>query len=118
MTEGSIKKSSANSLEYIRIRLYLMASLPNFEELVKKKVHLYFQGGFIEEISKTIGGTRKKVSNYCKIARVKLRAMEDEENADIYNELAESYSSEFQIDINILPQNSALFHEIVKEYNL
>lgn len=118
MTDCNDEMVKSNKLEYIRIRLYLMASLPDFEELVSNKVHLYLEGGFVGEISKRAGIPRKKVNNYYKIAKVRLRAIENEENADLYNELAESYALEFGINVNMLPQNAARFYDIINEYNL
>ncbi len=114
----SITSTEKYRLEYIRIRLYLMASLPNFEELVKNKVHLYWEYCFIGEIAKRIGTSRRSVNNYYKIAKAKLRAMENKNDVEFYEELADNYSSEFEIDVNILPQNYERFCELRNEYNL
>ena len=60
-----------SNLEYVRARLYVMATVSNFDELVNKKIHLFLEVPFLREFSLASGISKKQVGYCIKIARAK-----------------------------------------------
>lgn len=102
--------------EYIRIRLYLMATIPCFDKIVKERVHLYSETSFIKAICQLLSINKRKFSEYYKIAKTTLSAIEDEENRELYLSLAKEYSEEFEIDFSVLPCNLPLLTEMLEDF--
>ena len=102
--------------EYIRIRLYLMASLDCFYKLTSERVHLYSEGCFMKKMCEVLGVNKRKFSQYYKVAKTKLMALEDNENRALYMSMAQDYSDEFEINIEILPENYVLLGVMFKEF--
>ena len=107
-----------NRLEYIRIRLYLMASRQDFEEMVKMKVHLYMEHVFKKELACRMGISKKSsnISILFKIARAKLRALENENDTLLYEMIANDYTLNTEMDVVVLPENWEHLKELLKEY--
>lgn len=106
---------TTNRLEYIRCRLLVMALLPCFEELIKKKVHLYLESGFNEVLCKNLGISRKKICNYIRIAKATLKVREGID-CDFFKTLIDEYSEEYSIDFKILPENELLLENLLNEF--
>ena len=109
-------KCFERKFEYIRIRLYLMASLPCFYILAAERVHLYSETCFIKKICETLGVNKRKFSQYYKIAKTKLMAIEDKTNQELYNALAKEYSEEYEIEFKIFPENKSLLNDLLKDF--
>lgn len=107
-----------NRLEYIRIRLYLMASRQDFEEMVKMKVHLYMEHVFKKELAVRMGISKKSsnIGILFKIARAKLRALENENDTLLYEMIANDYTLNTEMDVVVLPENWEHLKELLKEY--
>ena len=107
------RKSVSEKLEYIRIRLYMMASMPDFEEMLSLKVHLYSDFDFAKEISRRLHISKKSKRNVYQllsVAKARIKAMENYEDADFYNFMAEEKVKEIERDVEILPENIRKFN--------
>lgn len=105
MCEVSKTRSVADKLEYIRIRLFMMASRTDFEEMVNLKVHLYNEHDFMKELCKRIGITRRNVVKFESLAKARFKAIENIEDAELYNRLADDIVKEIEMDVVVLPEN-------------
>ena len=105
MSENCRAKSINEKLEYIRIRLFLMASFEDFDELLKQKVELYAEHDFIKEISRKLDLPRRKITKIQSLAKAKLRAIESEKDKEFYTQMANEILRECEVDINILDIN-------------
>ena len=105
-------------LEHIRIKLVLMATLPCFEELLQRKVHLYKEASFISVICKILGISRKVCNNYLKIAKLKLYRYEAIEKEDIllYESMIEEYEDEFDIKFICMKENEEKLAAYINEF--
>lgn len=105
MSENIRVKSVSEKLEYIRIRLFLMASFEDFDEMLKQKVELYAEHDFVKEISRRLDLPRRKITKLQSLAKAKLKAIENEKDKDFYTQMANEILSECEIDINVLDIN-------------
>lgn len=105
MEEVVRSKSVKEKLEYIRVRLFMMASLSDFSDMVSENVHLYLEHDFAKEICKRMGISRRNIGKLESIAKARVRVIENSEDAEFYNEMADDIVKQIEIDINMLPEN-------------
>ena len=98
-------RSVKDNLQYIRIRLYLMASVPDFDEMVKQKVHLYLEHQFQKEIADRLNISKKRIPDLERVARAKLIALENEKDTEFYNQLAKDIVEKVEMDVVVSLEN-------------
>ena len=112
MSETIATRSVTEKLEYIRIRLFLMASFEDFDEMLKQKVEIYAEHDFIKEISRRLGLPRRKITKLQSLAKAKLRAIENKNDKEFYTKMANEILNECEMDINILDSNREKYNLI------
>lgn len=117
MYEVAVTRGIKEKLEYIRIRLFMMASLPEFDEMVNFKVHLYTEHDFTKEFCKRLKITRRNISKLESVAKSRLKAIENVKDAEFYNQMAEDIVKDIEMDINILPENFKRYTIISSMYS-
>ena len=117
MCETSKTRSVKDKLEYIRIRLFLMASSHDFDEMVNLKVHLYNEHDYIKELCKRMGVTRRNISKLERIAKARFKAIENIGDAEFYNQIAEDIVKEIEMDVVVLPENIRKYSIISTMYS-
>ena len=117
MSENIRVKSVSEKLEYIRIRLFLMASFEDFDDMLKQKVELYAEHDFVKEISRRLDLPRKKITKLQSLAKAKLKAIENEKDKDFYTQMANKILNECEVDINILGINRRKYEVVSVFYS-
>ena len=116
MCGAEASKNIREKLEYIRVRLFIMASLHDFDDMVSSYVHLYLEHDFIKEVCKRLGINRRKIGKLQSIAKARVRAIENVKDAEFYNQMAEEIANEIEMDINILSENIKKYMVISSMY--